>query len=362
MRFVNDVPDFEFASGSDGRCAELALHGRLENLAAVDLWAALERLIDLRQPLVLDLTALDFIGPAGLLTLSNAERSFAEAGVEFSLRTPARLIQQLVGAMGQSEVEHLDEALASVGGLGGEHVHAVDHPSGSSTSAAANEESGRVTAIPRHADAVDGVLRLVAELVRVSVGGADGVSVSLFRDGRLLPIAATNDIFLQMDTEQCVAGEGPSVDASLQGSERRAVSSVADARWPSFTARTRSLGILAVLALPLLVLEKPVGALTVYARAASIFDVDAQWTAREFATQASMILRDADVGVANSRLALRFQEVLRSRESVAAAKGSVSASDRSNEDDVFTNLLRHSIKRKAAHRHAFGPLEQRAGS
>ena len=101
MSFIRDSAGFEITTGFEGRSALLALHGRLENLAALDLWAALERVIDLRQAVVLDLSELDFIGAAGLLALAHAERSFAEAGVELSLRTPSRLVHRLLATMGR---------------------------------------------------------------------------------------------------------------------------------------------------------------------------------------------------------------------------------------------------------------------
>jgi anti-anti-sigma regulatory factor len=360
MSFIRDSPGFEITTGFEGRCALLALHGRLENLDALNLWAALEGIIDLRQAVVLDLSELDFIGAAGLLTLANAERSFDEAGVEFSLRTPARLVQRLLGAMGHAEVARLDQALVSVGDLSSDRVRASSGLSGSPNARVASDDVRRVTAIPADPDVVDGVLRLVAELARVSIHGADGVAVSMFRDGELVALAATDAIFLEMDTDQCAIGEGPSVEAALHGSSLHAASLLIDTRWPWFTPRARGLGIRAVLALPLLALEEPIGALTVYSRTASIFGVDAQRTAREFATQTSMVLRDADVGVADARLALRFQEVLRTRESVATAKGAVMEREGSGEDDLFTNLLRHSIKNTAACEAEFGSCEHGA--
>jgi anti-anti-sigma regulatory factor len=359
MSFIRDSPGFELTTGFEGRSVLLALHGRLENLAALDLWAGLERFIDLRQAVVLELSELDFIGAAGLLALANAERNFAEAGVEFSLRTPARLVQRLLGAMGRTEIDRLDQALVSVGDLSSARLRASNRPFGS-PDPELSTGLGRVAAVPADPDVVDGVLRLVVELARVSVSGADGVSVSLFRDGELLAIAATDEIFMRMDADQCATGEGPSVDASLYGSSLHAEALVTDARWPSFTSRARDLGIMAILALPLLALEEPIGALTVYSRTASIFAIGAERTARGFATQASMILRDADVGVADARLARRFQEVLSSRESVATARGMVIAHESSNEDDVFTNLLRHSIRNKAGRGTELGSFEQGA--
>lgn len=344
MSFITESPGFELTTCFEGRSALVTLHGRLENIAAVDLWAALERGIDLREPVVLDLSELDFIGAAGLLALANAERSFAEAGVELSLRTPARLVWRVLGAMGHAEVARLDQALASVGEPSSEQIRAPDSSSNSPNARVATEELRRVTAIPANPDVVDGVLRLVAELARVSVGGADGISVSLFRFGGLRAVAATDEIFMKMDTDQCATGEGASIDASLQGRLFHAESSVTDTRWPSFLPRARDLGVMAMLALPLLAFDEPVGALTVYSRTASIFDVDAQRTAAGFATQASMIFRHAHGGVADAHLALRFQEVLRSRERVATAKGMFMRCERSNEDNVFTNLLRRSVK------------------
>ena len=350
MSFIRVSPGFELTTGFEGRSALLALHGRLENLAALELWAALERVIDLRdlrnlgEAVVLDLSELEFIGAAGLLALAHAERSFAEAGVELSLRTPSRLVHRLLATIGPTEVDRLDQALASVGDLGAEQVRESNRPAHSSNSKPTTEDLRPVTAIPAALDVVDGVLRLVAELVRVSVSGADGVTVSLLRHGKLLTVAATDEAFMTMDTDQCATGEGPSVDASLQGTSFQTRSLDTDARWPSFTPRARDLGILAILALPLHAVEEPIGSLTVYARTASILNADARQTAKAFATQASMILRDADVGIANTRLALQFKEVLRCRECVASAKGRVAERERSDEDDVFTDLLRHSIK------------------
>jgi GAF domain-containing protein len=353
MSFIRDSPGFELTTGFEGRSALLALHGRLENLAAMDLWTALERVIDLRdlrnlgEAVVLDLSELEFIGAAGLGKTPLRVRQCQEAGVELSLRTPSHLVHRLLETIGPTELDRLDQALACVGDLGAEQVHAPNSSASSSNSTPTTEDLRRMTATPATPDAVDGVLRLVAELVRVSVRGADGVSVALRRHGTLLTVAATDEAFVTMDTDQCATGEGPSVDASLQGTPFHAESLDTDARWPSFTPRARGLGIMAILALPLHAFEESIGSLTVYARTASILDADAQRTAEAFATQASMILSDAEVGVANTRLALQFKEVLRSRENVASAKGTVMELERSHEDDVFTNLLRQSIKSRA---------------
>src|ERR1700677_1317946 len=113
MPLINEPSRFEVTTSFEGSSVVLALHGRVESLAAFDLWAALESAVDLhREAVVLDLAELDFVGAAGLVALANAEKSFADAGVELTVRTPLRLAEQLLGGMELNEVARLDQALA----------------------------------------------------------------------------------------------------------------------------------------------------------------------------------------------------------------------------------------------------------
>jgi hypothetical protein len=50
----------------------------------------------------------------------------------------------------------------------------------------------RVTAMPTDPDVIDGALRLVVELARSTIAAADGVSVSLMRQGVLSTVAASD--------------------------------------------------------------------------------------------------------------------------------------------------------------------------
>jgi ANTAR domain/GAF domain len=201
-----------------------------------------------------------------------------------------------------------------------------------------------VTAIPTDPDVVDGAMRLVVELAQISVSGADGVSVSLLRHGELLTVAATDETIMKMDTDQYATGEGPCVDASRLGRWFHAESLKTETRWPSFTPRARALGIMAILSSPLTAFEEPAGALNIYWRTASTFDVEDQRAAAVYARKASVILTDARPSVTDAQFAVRFQEALRSREIIATAKGIVMERESLSEDDAFTNLLRQSMK------------------
>ena len=117
-----------------------------------------------------------------------------------------------------------------------------------------------------------------------------------------------------------------------------------ETRWPSFTPRARALGVMSILSSPLTALEDPVGALNIYSRTASVFDVEAQRTAAIFARKASVILGDARAGVTDAELAVRFHQTLRSRDIISTAKGIVMEREGLNEEDAFEKLLRQSIK------------------
>ena len=339
MSLTDDPADFEVTTTIEEGCVVLALHGRVENLAAFDLAASLDATIDLQlEAVVLDLSELEFIGAAGVVAVANAEKRLAEVGVELAVRTPSTLVERLLGMMQSVETSDLERTEPSHGYLEREQMGDPLFPSRPYPSNAVTEDLRRVTAIPTDHDVVDGALRLVVELARTSVNGADGVSVSLLRHGELMTVAASDETIMEMDTEQYATGEGPCVDASLRGRWFHAESLDIETRWPSFTPRAQALGIKAILSSPLKSFEFPVGALNIYSRTASTFDVKAQETAAICAHKASVILSDARAGVTDSQMAVRFQEALRSREIIAIAKGIVMERERVNEDDAFTTL------------------------
>lgn len=201
----------------------------------------------------------------------------------------------------------------------------------------------RVTAIPADDDVVDGALRLVVALARATVGGADGVSVSLRRHGRLATVAASDQTILDMDAGQYATGEGPCVDASVEGRWFHIESLDDEDRWPAFVPRAKKLGINAILSSPLLAEELPVGALNIYSRTTAAFAPKDQELAAIFATEASIILGDAGVAISDEQLTRRLQEAMVSREIITLARGIIMGRDRCSSDGAFA-ALRHISK------------------
>jgi anti-anti-sigma factor len=354
MSMSNETPDFEAVIDFTGGEAVIALRGSFNYRAACELGAILEAAIDSGPAmLVLDTAELEFIGPAGLLAVSSAEKRLAASGSKLTVRSTSTLVNRLLDTAELAEFSLPESAARGLGHLGPEQRGEMALVPRRTRADNSTGDFRRVSALPVDPDVIDGALRLVVDLARVSVQGADGVSVSLLRNRVLSTVAASDSTILAMDADQYAAGEGPCVDASLQGRWFHAESLDTETRWPSFTPQARDLGIKAILSSPLKAFAQPVGALNIYSRGVRAFDRKAQETAAVFAQQASVILSDARVDVSETQMAIRFQEALRSREVIALAKGVIMEREGVDEDAAFTALLRLAL-------YSGAPLRRRA--
>ena len=356
MSMINDAPRFEAVTHFAGSDATVVLTGSVENAAASALSATLDAAID-RHPtsMTLDLANLDFMGAAGLIAVTSAERRLASIGVTLNVQSPSALVNRVLGIMELAETARLDRSTPEGGHLGPEQLGGLNGSTQRFASSLSTRDLRRVTGMPTDPDVVDGALALIVELARLSVGGADGVSVSLMRHGVLSTVAASDQTIMAMDATQYATGEGPCVDASVEGHWFHAESLVTETRWPTFTPAARSLGIRAILSSPLMAIGEPVGALNIYSRTAETFDIKDQKAAAVVAQKASTILSDASAGVSDTQMATRFQEALRSREVVSLAKGIIMARDGSDAVEAFGTLLHLSLADGV-------PLQQRAAA
>lgn len=205
--------------------------------------------------------------------------------------------------------------------------------------AAMADELVSLSALPAIDDVVDAALRLVAVLAQATVGGADGVSVSLTRHDRLYTVAATNETIAGMDRDQYATGEGPCIDAASQGRVFHVSSLAGESRWPSFTPRAYQRGINSILSTPLVARSRPVGALNIYSFAERAFAGNDQELASVFATQASGILIDAGVTVTGEQLSRRLRDALQARAVIAQAQGVIMATEGVSADAAYSELL-----------------------
>jgi anti-anti-sigma regulatory factor len=344
MSLTKDTPEFGAVTSFDGDAATIALRGRVENGAAFALGAILDAAIDRRPAsIILEASELEYLGPTGLLAVSNAEKRLDELGIALTIQTPSASVSRLVGIMELAEVSRFERGLPEQGHLGPEQPEERDRQTQGVTTSLPTEDLRRITALPADPDVIDGALRLIVELARISIEGADGVSVSLLRHGELSTVAASDHTIMAMDADQYSTGQGPCVDASVKGHWFHAESLDTETRWPAFTPQARGLGIKAILSSPLRAFEKPVGALNIYSRTAESFKVKDQESAAVFAQQASVILSDACAGVSDTQVAIRFQEALRSREVITLAKGVIMGREGIDAESASKVLLRLAV-------------------
>ena len=179
----------------------LVVRGDVDVLAAPTLGAMLDALVDQgHRHLVVDCAAVAFVDASGLGAIARSSTRLAESNRVLTLRAASPQIRRILDITGLSELIQLEASDPAVAALGAE------------------ERSDRPLAVARkrtdlHADlarvgsrpnstTIDAALRLVTLLAAATVEGADGVSVTLERNGRLATVASTNDTVLLMDAHQ----------------------------------------------------------------------------------------------------------------------------------------------------------------
>jgi transcriptional regulator with GAF, ATPase, and Fis domain len=181
----------------------------------------------------------------------------------------------------------------------------------------------RVAALPANQDVLDAALRLVVALARVTVTGADGVSVCLSRRDQLITVAASDATVTGMDRDQYATGEGPCVAAATEGHWFHVESLDDELRWPAFIPRARERGIKSILSTPLLTRTRPVGALNIYSLRARAFAKSELEMSSMLASRASDLLVSAAMDVSMEDLSRQLQDALKGRDVVAQARGAL---------------------------------------
>ena len=324
----------------------VSVWGGVGLLTAPSLGALLGDLIDRGHiDVVVDLVELEFMDASGLGVIASATARLRPVGGVLSIRSPSVMVRRLL------EIADMSELIAVGSPDPGAGVLGPEQRSGDRSESVASVASGsmavdlaRVAALPAGNDVVDAALRLVTALARATVGGADGVSVSLRRHGQVTTVAASDETIAQMDRDQYATGEGPCLAAASEGHWFHIESLAEETRWPQFVPRALEDGIGSILSTPLMVSARPVGALNIYSNTERAFGPPDQELAALFATQASGILADAGVDIATEEVAKRLQDALQARETIAQAQGVVMARQGVTAEVAYA-ALRQSSKR-----------------
>ncbi|MGH2756303.1 MAG: ANTAR domain-containing protein [Actinomycetota bacterium] len=190
---------------------------------------------------------------------------------------------------------------------------------------------------------LDSILQLVSELAERTLPAADGVSVTLNKNGKLLTAAHSKEFAKKIDEMQYQHRDGPCVTAIRTGDEVHSFP-FDFSRWPNLQAVAEDNGVGGVYSLPLKVHPDPLGALNVYSTQTT-GPSDAQvHLARLFAKQSSILLANATAYADAQAHVDQLKEGLRSREVIGQAKGILMQRERCSADAAFDMLRQISMR------------------
>ena len=331
--------EFAIVIGFEGNQAILGVAGDLDALTAPTLSAVVRAVLEQgHSDVVLDFGRLAFIGAAGLWVIIDASTRLRETSGVLTVRSASAHTRRIFDLTGVSAIVRM-ELSDPLSTLGAEQL--PGDTSGTRPPVPLLPLFPRVGQVPASTEVIDAALRRVVELAKATVDGADGVSVSLERNGQLTTVAASNDTVLRMDAHQYETGEGPCVAAAIEGHWFHVESLAEEHRWPAFIPLAMHEDIGSILSSPLLGTERPIGALNIYSSSERAFGPPEQELAALFATQASGILVDAGSDLTDGQLAARITDALMAREVIAQAQGVLMARHHMSAKVAATTLHRN---------------------
>jgi len=189
-----------------------------------------------------------------------------------------------------------------------------------------------------HTESVEQFLREMAALAVRLVDGDLSCGMTMRSNGRPVTVACSDPVAARVDEVQYALDDGPCLHAMRSGRPVRIEDTADKARWPDFEAQAESHGVRSCLALPLSADGRPVGALNLYARTASVFGPEEARRAENFAENASGALKLAIRLASHAALIEQLRSSLVSRTVINQALGIVMAREHCTQARAFAIL------------------------
>jgi GAF domain-containing protein len=169
------------------------------------------------------------------------------------------------------------------------------------------------------------------------IRSARDAGLNLFSRGRFEPQATLGVAPPRLDQLQQRTGIGPCIEAARDQLTVEIDDMASDNRWPEFAFAAASLGVCAMLCVPLWVNDEVLGSLSLYANMPGAFDPSAKRLAGLFATHAALALAEA-------RRADQLRRAMLNRDVIGQAKGVLMERHRITSDEAYALL------KEASHR------------
>jgi GAF domain-containing protein len=181
-------------------------------------------------------------------------------------------------------------------------------------------------------------LTLIAEYAVQAIPGADGAGLTMLEDNRAQTVVASAEFVHAIDDVQYGLGEGPCLTAVELRQTQTSGSLGGEPRWPRFGPRVGRMGVHSVLSLPLLLPERVVGAMNVYAHAKNAFEARAVRMGELFARPAAVSVHNAQVLAQSQRLAAQLGDALTNRATIDQALGIIRSRTGATPEEAFERL------------------------
>jgi GAF domain-containing protein len=189
-------------------------------------------------------------------------------------------------------------------------------------------------------------LHQVAELTERAIGPAAFVGVTLPVEGRERTAVFTDPASPEIDQAQYDTGEGPCLTAMDEGRVLAVESTNEEGPWPAFRRTAVDHGIGSTLSLPLIVDERVVGAMNLYARSEHAFAPEDRDASLQFAAQAAVVLANTQAYWDAHELSARLGEAMTSRAVIEQAKGILMGARGCGPDAAFGMLVEDARREK----------------
>jgi GAF domain-containing protein len=181
-------------------------------------------------------------------------------------------------------------------------------------------------------------LQRIVDLSAVAIPPVAYTGISMLVEDKVTTSVFSDLDVLEIDQPQYKAGKGPCLDAFRHRRRYAIPSTWSDIQWPEFSRAASLHGIGSTLSLPLAAGEQSLGALNFYAAAENAFSDDDERTGEAFATQAAVVLANAQAYWDARALSEQMAEAMRSRATIEQAKGIIMGQSHVDADQAFEML------------------------
>lgn len=178
----------------------------------------------------------------------------------------------------------------------------------------------------------------IAEFAVHAIPGAEGAGLTVLEDDRPQTVVASADFVRAVDDVQYGLGEGPCLLAVESRLTQTSGSLGGEARWPRFGPRVGRMGVHSVLSLPLLLPDRVIGAMNVYAHEKNAFGPEAIRIGESFARPAAVSVCNAQILAQSQRLAGQLAAALTNRAVIDQALGVIMSRTGAGPDEAFDRL------------------------